>query len=285
LQQGFRTIVRKGARLVCAGLLAWAALAPGPAGAEMPRAMERWQVHDPLSHRTVDHTAWGRLLGQYVREVRPGVTRFDYAAVGSPDQAALESYLAELSDTDVDRLDRDEQLAFWLNAYNALLVKAVLDAWPVKSPNDAGGGFFSPGPWEEKSFAVYGIALSPRDIAERIVRAWWPGGLSIYGLACAAKGCPNLPRAPFRGANVMNMLRANAADFVNRGPGILGIQGNAVRLSSFYQWYGDDLGGEAGILSAIKGVAGGEIARALAPVTEISGHGFDWGLNAPEDAR
>ncbi|HXV73383.1 MAG TPA: DUF547 domain-containing protein, partial [Sphingomonadales bacterium] len=189
------------------GIRVWLALAaaalafdPALAAAEAPKAMERWQVFDARSMRTVDHSLWEKVLARYVVEVRPGVTRFAYAAVTPADRNMLRSYLAHLSNVDVDRLNQSEQLAFWLNAYNALLVKAVLDAWPVKSPNEAGGTLFSPGPWEEKSFRVYDIRLSLRDISDRIVRALWPDGLSIYGLACAAKGCPNLRAAAYGGA-------------------------------------------------------------------------------------
>jgi len=278
-QRRILAIVRLGIALALVAASAWAS---SFARAETPPPMERWQVHDPLSKRSVDHAAWERLLGRYVVEVRPGVTRFDYAAVTASDKAALSRYLTNLSSVDVDRLNRDQQLSFWLNAHNALLVKAVLDAWPVKSPNDAGGSLFSPGPWEAKSFAVYEIRLSLRDIADRIVRAYWPGGLSVYGLACAAKGCPNLRSVPYHGADVETALRDNASDFINRGPGILSTQGDAVRLSSFYQWYRDDLGGEAKILDTIKTLAAGEVARTLEKVTSVSGHGFDWSVNAPD---
>lgn len=260
-----------------------AAVMPGLAKAELPRALERWQISDPLSKRTVDHGLWAELLARYLAEVEPGVTRFDYGAVTEADRAALDRYLETLSQTDIDRLNRDEQLAFWLNAYNALLVRAVLYAFPVKSPNDAGGGLFSSGPWESKIFKVYEISLSLRDIGDRIVRARWPGGLSVYGLACAAKGCPNLPAKPFRGNGVAAALKSNAEDFVNRGPGILNIQGAAVKLSSFYQWYRDDFGAsEAAVLQELKERAEGATRRALVPVDGISGHGFDWSLNQPD---
>lgn len=268
---------------LAAGLVALALLAAGPraAGAAEARLMERWLVHDSLSRRAIDHSAWGEILSRYLSE-RGGRSYFDYAAVTRGDRDKLDRYIAALARADIDRLDRPEQRAFWLNAYNALVVQAVLEAWPVDSVNEAGGGLFTSGPWAEKRFRVYQIDLSLDDIVNRILRPIWEDPMTLYGLACGAAGCPPLKDKPYTGDNARRALAENARRFVNGGGAVLLIDGEAARLSSFYRWYRDDFGGgERAVLAHIRALADGGLAARLEGVRRISGHGFDWSLNAP----
>ena len=105
----------------------------------------RWQAHDPASQATVDHAAWGRLLETYVRAGEDGVNRFDYAAVTTADRAALGRYIMGLAALPVDDYGRPEQLAYWVNLYNALTVRLVLDHYPVRTIRDIdiSPGFFA----------------------------------------------------------------------------------------------------------------------------------------------
>lgn len=269
--------------MLTAGLLALALLLVGPrsAGAAEARLMERWLVHDSLSERTIDHSAWGEILARYVVE-RDGQTYFDYAAVTQGDKEKLDRYIAALASADIDRLGRAEQRVFWLNAYNALVVQAVLKAWPVGSVNEVGSGLFTSGPWGEKRFRVYQIELSLDDIVNRILRPIWDDPMTLYGLACGAKGCPALRREPYTGENAARALAANARRFVNGGGAVLLLDGEAVRLSVFYRWHGDDFGKtDNAVLAHIRRLAEGGLAEALSRAERVSGHGFDWSLNAP----
>jgi hypothetical protein len=61
-------------------------------------------------------------------DVRDGLVY--YRALKS-DRAKLDGYLTLLGTMPVDKLSSEEQLAFWLNAYNALVLKTVIDHYPV----------------------------------------------------------------------------------------------------------------------------------------------------------
>lgn len=248
--------------------------------AEQAELMERWLVSDSLSTRVVDHGAWAVILGTYLLEDEAGQTRFDYGAVTPEDRNLLDGYIRMLSRVDVDRLTRDEQMAYWINAYNALIVSIVLSEYPVKSINDIGGWFFSPGPWKEKRFRVYLIRLSLNDIYHRILRPIWQDQRVHYAISCAAKGCAALKPTPFSGATIETDLELGAYRFVNDGPAILTFRGEAITVSRIYEWYAEDFGGsEQIILDYLKSVANGDLAFELARVEHISGHGFDWSLN------
>lgn len=253
--------------------------------AEKARLMERWLVNDALSERIVDHSPWQRILDTYLIET-PAENLFDYGAVTKPDIAALDRYLASLSRTDVDRLNSTEQKAFWINAFNALSVRVILSEYPVSSINEIGGGWFSSGPWAEKSFRVYLIDLSLNDIYHRILRPIWQDNRVHYALSCAAKGCPNLSRKAYQAETLDRDLDAAARDFINQGKGILQLNGGSVRLSRIFDWYRDDFGEtDAEVIGHLKSFADSETGVNLKNIERINGHAFDWSLNDREGGR
>lgn len=258
-------------------------ISPPPRAAENAELMERWLVSDSLSTRVVDHSAWAEILGAYLVAGEGGQAGFNYGAVTPQDRGLLDGYIRMLSRVDVDRLNRAEQMAYWINAYNALIVSIVLSEYPVKSINDIGGWFFSPGPWKEKRFRVYLIRLSLNDIYHRILRPIWQDRRVHYAISCAANGCAALNPTPYSGATIEADLELGAYRFINDGPAILTFKGEAITASRIYEWYAADFGGsDQAILSYLKSVARNEMALELALIERISGHGFDWSLN---DAR
>ena len=119
----------------CARLALSAALVVGLAGmvwierlfAPKAELWPRWQAHDPGSTETVDHGAWQRILGTYLAPGADRVNRFAYASLGPADRHAPDGYIARLAATPLSALGRPEQLAYWINLYNALTVQVVLD--------------------------------------------------------------------------------------------------------------------------------------------------------------
>lgn len=248
--------------------------------AEDAKLMERWLVNDPLSTRYVDHSLWAELLEAYVKQDQEGHNIFDYAGVDTEDRVKLDTYIRQLERTDVDRLSRDEQLAFWINAFNALCVRFVLDEYPVRSINDLDGSFFSAGPWNRRVFKVYSIDLSLNDIYHRILRPIWQDERIHYVLACTAKSCADIVAYPYTGPTINRAMEVAATNFVNTGLAVIDIKREAVRVSSIYTWYQVDFGdSEAAILLHLQQFAEGDLAEALNKVVRISGYGFDWSLN------
>ncbi len=275
---------KKGLFLAVLGLIFGLFIGPVQA-AEKARLMERWLVSDELSERSVDHSPWQKILDSYLIKT-PSGTLFDYKAVTKADISILDTYLTALSRTDVDRLNKAEQQAFWINAFNAISIRVVLSEYPVSSINDIGGGWFSSGPWAEKSFRVYLIDLSLNDIYHRILRPIWQDNRVHYALSCAAKGCPNLFAKAFSAETMNQDLDAAARDFINNGKGILQVNGSSIRLSRLYDWYRDDFGkSEAGVIAHLKSFADAKTGANLEGIDQINGHAFDWSLNDREESR
>ena len=121
--------------------------------AAKPDLWDFWLKNDPTSKMTVDHSAWDRFLQSYLVMRKGDVNRIQYGQVSLSDQTKLSGYIELLEQTTVSRLNRAEQKAFWINLYNALTVKVILDHYPVKSIRDIdiSPGLFFQWPLGEKT--------------------------------------------------------------------------------------------------------------------------------------
>ena len=238
---------------------------------------EHWKKRAASASASVDHAAWARFLDRYLVVDEAGVNRVRYAAVTTADRRALTAYVDALAATRVTALGPDEQLAFWLNLYNALTVAAVVDAYPIDSIRAIDGV------WSEDRVTVEGRALSLDDIEHGIVRPVFEDARIHYAVNCAAVGCPNLAAEPYRGAALDRQLEAAARAFVNDPRGVSVDVAGAVTVSSIYNWFQEDFGGgERAVLDHVERFAEPELATALAAADGIAGYRYDWSLN---DAR
>jgi hypothetical protein len=256
-----------------------------------PRAelWPRWQAHHPASTETIDHTAWQRILETYLSPGPDRVGRFAYGRVTPADRETLDAYIQRLTETLVSTLNRAEQLAYWINLYNALTVQVVLDHYPVESIRDIAisPGLFAIGPWDKQLAEIEGEAVSLNDIEHRILRPIWRDPRIHYAVNCASIGCPDLQASAFTGAGAEALLEAAARAYVNHPRGAR-IEKSKLTVSSIYAWYREDFGGtEAGVIAHLTRYARPELAKSLEAVTEIGGYEYDWGLNdaAPAEAR
>lgn len=258
-------------------------LAGAVAAAPDAEPWPRWRAHDPTSEASIDHGAWTAFLQRYVtHDEALGLNRVRYGAVTDADRAALETYIRKLEDTAIGEYGRDEQFAFWLNLYNAVTVKLVLDAYPVNSIRDIGGGLFGRGPWDDEVTSVAGTPLTLNDIEHRILRPIWNDPLVHYGVNCASVGCPNLLTRAYTAGNVRARLRENARAYVNSPRGVRFEDGKLV-VSKIYRWYREDFGGsEAGVISHLRRYAEPALSARLDAAGGIDGYAYDWSLNDVE---
>jgi Protein of unknown function, DUF547 len=267
-------------RAVLGGLLVAAAPCSACA-APRPDPWQRWQASDETSTASIDHAAWDRFLARHLVAGADGINRVAYRRVLPAEREALAVYLAALAGLPVTTYRRAEQLAYWINLYNALTVRVVLDHYPVASIRDIAlsGGLFSRGPWRKKLMRVEGEEVSLDDIEHRILRPFWRDPRLHYALNCAALGCPNLQPRAFTAATAEVILDQAARAYVNHPRGT-GIVGERLYVSSIYVWYIDDFGGnDRGVIAHLRRYAAPPLAQALASQTSIAGDNYDWALN------
>ena len=258
-------------------------LVPAVPADAAPRAdlWKRWTAHQPNATATVDHGVWDRLLKKHVivRGGRANLLR--YASFTAADRAALNAYIARLEKTPISRYSRREQLAYWLNLYNALTVKVVLDRYPVRSIRDIdiSPGLFADGPWGKKLLTIEGQAVSLDDIEHRILRPIWRDPRIHYAVNCASIGCPDLFPEAITASNADAYLTRGARDYINDPRGAV-VKDGRLTVSSIYKWFREDFGDtEAGVIAHLKRYANPKLAASLKGITTISRHRYDWSLN------
>lgn len=261
----------------------WLLAAASAQAAPRAEAWDRWRVHDPASGRRVDHSAFDRFLARHVIVLPLGGNRVDYARVPPAGREALAAYVAALAAVDVDGLNRPEQMAFWINLYNALTLKVVLDHWPVRSIRDIdiSPGLFSDGPWGARLVAVAGEGLSLDDIEHRILRPLWRDPRVHYAVNCASIGCPDLAPRAYTGERLEAMLDEGARNYVNDPRGLRIDRRGRLVASRIYDWFAADFGGEAGVLAHLRALSRGAVKARLDGAAEIDAYAYDWSVNAP----
>jgi len=264
-------------QLFCLMLLAVSSAAAAPR-AEL---WARWAAHDPAAMRQVDHGAWEAFLLRYLRIGPDGVHGIPYGLVSEAARAELDAYLAELAGVEIGAYNRAEQMAFWINLYNALVVRLVLEHYPVGSIRDIAPapGDALDGPWAKKLIEVDGEALSLSDIQHRILRPIWADPRVHYALSCGAVGCANLQPEPYRGDQLERQLSAAAMAYIN-DPRCIEIDQGQLFVSSLFRWFKDDFGGtDQGVINHLMAYAKPRLAMKLQHFERIAGDGFDWRLN------
>ena len=276
-----RRAVRTTLRLVLAG----AALAfAGGAAADVDHAAF-WSERNDANAEQIDHGAWQATLDGYLRADHPsGVNRFDYAALkaSAEDMARLAGYLASLQALDPRGYSAAEQMAYWINFYNALTVQVVASAYPLESIRDIGDNWLIPGPWDDVHAKVAGQELTLNNMEHDILRPIWRDNRIHYAVNCASYGCPNLATDAYTAVNTEALLDAGARAYVNHPRGAQLQSDGDLLVSSIFDWYQEDFGdSEETVVQHLLKYAEPELAASLRNFDGSLDYEYDWSLNAP----
>ncbi|MFV0574868.1 MAG: DUF547 domain-containing protein [Vibrio sp.] len=231
------------------GLLLLALLPFQVHSAPKPDLWPYWLQTDARSQKLIDHNEWQSIINTYL--VPSGENNFfHYSAVTKEDKQKLKNYLHKVSLINPLTLNRDEQFAYWVNLYNALIVNLILDNYPIDSITNL-GWLFSFGPWDQNLISINGIKLTLNDIEHRILRPIWKDKRIHYVLNCASLGCPNLLPQAFTASNKESLLIIAERNFIHSQKAVF-IDDHKFQLSAIFSWYVEDFDsqekGEKGVL-------------------------------------
>ena len=235
-------------------------------------------LYGPGSTAGFDHSIFDQVLKTYVNN--QGLV--DYNGIAG-DQS-FKIYMETLKSAQPDAMSRDGQLAFWINAYNAVTIAKVIEWKPKKSVRET----FVPGVWTGTKFfttrehTVAGKDLSQDDIENEILRKQFKDPRIHFAIICASSGCPLLPRFAYTEENVQTMLEEETRKYINseRGTKIDSAE-NTLYLSKLFDWFAGDFEYKSGsVLNFIKPYLGQKALAFMEKNPKIKYLPYDWALNA-----
>ena len=257
--------------------------APAAWAASTDQLWAHWSTHDPQSTVSVDHQPWQTLLSRYVVESDDGINRVAYSDFDDSSKTLLDQYLTTLSNLQPTQLNQTQQLAYWVNLYNALTVQVVLDH-PKKDSIRSMGPLLSFGPWDKAYLTIEGKPVSLNDIEHRILRPIWQDHRLHFVLNCASIGCPNLSRTAYTQENAEDSLAQAERTFLQHPRALAFHDNDVLQVSSLFDWYVEAFADDARSLLAYSAAQPPELAEALLnfPVGSSSNidYVYDWSLNA-----
>lgn len=181
------------------------------------------------------YTPLDRILDVYVRD---GLV---YYAALKTERANLDRFVASLASADawLSSASSEEQRAFWLNAYNALVLRTVINAYPIRGKAEGypaesiaqiAGGI------DKIKHRVAGQLLTLEEI-EKTVIAGFGDPRMLLALGRGALGSGRLRSEPYRAAQLETQLREAVKEFVTRLDTFrINRTSNVVEVTPLFSW-------------------------------------------------
>ena len=139
-----------------------------------------------------------------------------------------------VSSANLSSFDSTEKLAFYINAYNLLVINKIIEKYPVESPTSI------PGFFDIKKHMIAGEKLTLNDLENKRIRTYKDSRIHFV-LVCAALGCPKLGSFSFDPEKLEEQLTQQTKLALN-DPDFIRTDGNMMELSEIFSWYRQDFG-------------------------------------------
>lgn len=171
-------------------------------------------------------------LGKYISD-----GKVDYAAIKSEGITVKKLYTA-IGNMNLTDADKNTKTAFYLNAYNIIVIQSVITNLPIAKPTDVTGFF------DGTKHNVAGVNLTLNELENTKLR---PDARVHFALVCAAKGCPKISSEAFIPEKVEAQLNSLTKKALNDNTFIkVDDTKNIVQISKIFDWYGVDFVKSAG---------------------------------------
>ena len=225
------------------------------------------------SARPPSHELWDALLKKHVN----ADGRVDYQGFVE-DKDELVQYLNALSSSAPDTSwSEQEQLAYWINAYNAFTVKLIVDNYPVESIKDLGPAISIPTihtVWHKKFFTIGGKDTSLDEIEHDILRKQFNEPRIHFAINCASISCPVLRAEAYTAHKLEEQLENQAVVFIN-DPARNIIKADKAQLSRIFKWFKGDFEKNQTLIEFINRYA----VKPLHVDATLEFLSYDWSLN------
>jgi hypothetical protein len=264
-------------KILFTGLAGLAILAAGQSAVAQfgnSTQVEKFAVHDQNSISAISYSVIDQILEAFVIEER-GRSVVRYSVMKGAGQRAIESVVSGFENIPPAKLNRDEQLAFWLNLRTLMVLHSTSAAYPSADPKlllKPNSGFLN-----TPLITISEEDLSINDVDNILLTHWKDEPNLVFGLFVPTQGSPDFPVKAFSGASVKQDLEALGRKFVNRKDVVKASKGK-VTIAQFLVDYQEHFGGEAGLVSHAKSLASPKLAAKWSQTARLQPKA-NWRLN------
>ncbi|WP_452227482.1 DUF547 domain-containing protein [Lacinutrix cladophorae] len=200
---------------------------------EIPESPQpaKLEVANSIEHNikeTFNHETWNTLLHKNVTETG----NVNYVSF-KKNSTELRIYIDSLADNMPNEAwTKEDKLAYWINAYNAMTVDLIIRNYPVKSIKDIKD------PWEQRLWKLGNKWYNLDEIEHQILRKMEEPRIH-FAIVCASYSCPKLQNEAFTASKLEAQLTAATKGFLadnNRNE----ISSNTIKISKIFQWFSKD---------------------------------------------
>lgn len=236
-----------------------------------------YKVADPQQQIDHSHAAFTAILKKHVKG-----ELVDYASL-KRNAAPLNAYLdtlAAVPQSAFNKWDKNQQMAFLINIYNAATLKLIIDHYPIKSIKDIGSAF--KGPWKQEVVRVFGKTETLDHIEHDLLRPKYKDPRVHFAVNCASIGCPSLRAEAFQASKLDAQLDEQGRIFLrDTSKNRLDTKNKTLYLSEIFDWFKSDFTAKSGTVEKFVSTYVTDADRKVIQQggLTIKNTKYDWNLN------
>lgn len=216
-----------------------------------------------LQAQNVDHSEWTSILKKHVSENG----QVDYQNL-KKDRKLLTEYISHLDkNTPKDNWKKEDKLAYWINAYNALTIDLIIRNYPIKSIKDIKN------PWEQRLWKLGNTWYNLDGIEHDILRKMNEPRIH-FAIVCASYSCPKLQNEAFIASKLETQLTKVTKAFLadkNRNE----LSENSLKISKIFDWFSKDFKQNGSVIDFINQYSDINISKNA----KVKYKDYNWSLN------
>lgn len=219
-----------------------------------------------LDNNFLVHESWNLLLQKHV--TNKGVVNYKSFKT---EHKELRAYLQALNlffkKSGFQKLSKEERLAFWINAYNAMTVDLILRNYPVKSIKDIKS------PWKQRRWRMDDKWYNLDEIEHQILRKIEEPRIH-FAIVCASYSCPKLLNKAYTALTIEDQLTHATKSFLKDSQ-MNTISKEALELSKIFQWFAKDFKKNGTLIDFLNRYSEIKISKKA----KITYKDYNWALN------